>query len=101
MIAFHWHEVTDDIRADLHIFTLCKNDTVGPDIVDHVAGSDDAGAPTDADAAMKFGEVRPRYGDARNVMDIDAPPYVLRVAIQAYIVPDLAYADVRRSVYGK
>src|SRR3546814_13857609 len=69
MIAFGWHEIPDDIRADLHIFTLCKHDAVGPDIVDCIPGYDDAGAPADADAAMEFGEVRSRYGDRKSVVE--------------------------------
>src|SRR3546814_5044783 len=100
MIAFGWHEIPDDIRADLHIFTLCKHDAVGPDIVDCIPGYDDAGAPADADAAMEFGEVRSRYGDARAALDIDAQTVVLRVAVQASIGPDIAQADVARSVQG-
>src|SRR3546814_12420864 len=99
MIAFGWHEIPDDIRADLHIFTLCKHDAVGPDIVDCIPGYDDAGAPADADAAMEFGEVRSRYGDARAALDIVAHTVVLFVSVQAFIVPDIFSAFFASSVH--
>src|SRR3546814_20052850 len=100
MIAFGWHEIPDDIRADLHIFTLCKHDAVGPDIVACIPGYDDAGAPADAAAAMDFGEVRSRYGDARAALDIDAQTVVLGVAALASIGPDISTAGVARTFQG-